>query len=440
MVTPGFDYVNVLWGIWRAGGVAVPLCLSHPPPSLRHVLVDTACSSVIASEAYIELLSPLCAELGIPLIIVESLNHSGKSSLPDVATERRAMILYTSGTTNVPKGVVTTHRNLNAQIRTLVNAWRWTDTDHVLCILPLHHVHGIVNVVCCSLWAGARCEFLPGFDKAEVIRIFLQGKVNVFMAVPTIYYKLVAGWENSTASKKHEISSVLRRFRLMVSGSAALPVSIMEKWEEISGHALLERYGMTELGMAISNPYVGPRRAGKVGVALEGVEVRLCDETTNEVAENEPGEIQVSGSNVFLEYWKQPEATRAAFTPDGWFKTGDIAVLEDGYYRILGRSSTDIIKSGGYKISALEIEEVLRRHPCISDCAVVGLEDDEWGEVVGAALVSGEKDLDLVQLTEWMKSQIPAYRVPRRFVRMNELPRNPMGKVTKNDVKKLFAL
>jgi malonyl-CoA/methylmalonyl-CoA synthetase len=194
---------------------------------------------------------------------------------------------------------------------------------------------------------------------------------------------------------------------------------------------------MTELGMAISNPYEGDRRAGFIGRPLEGVEVRLCDDKEKPVV-GEPGEIQVRGENVFLEYWRQPETTRQSFTPDGWFKTGDVAVIEDGYYRILGRSSVDIIKSGGYKISALEIEEVLRTHSSIADCAVVGLEDIEWGEMVAAALVLN-RTLEISTLSGWLKERIPAYRIPRKFLVITDLPRNAMGKVVKSEVKKLFA-
>jgi malonyl-CoA/methylmalonyl-CoA synthetase len=231
----------------------------------------------------------------------------------------------------------------------------------------------------------------------------------------------------------------MKKFRLMVSGSAALPVTVMEKWKIISGHTLLERYGMTEMGMAISNPYDSERKAGYVGLPLPGVQIRLADENNNDVAANEPGEILVKGANVFHEYWNKPEATKKEFTNDGWFKTGDVAIIEDGYYRIMGRNSVDIIKSGGYKISALEIEEVLRTHPAIKDCAVVGLENEEWGELVAAALVIKEDEtIDTAALNTWIRERMPAYRVPRKYVVIKELPRNAMGKVTKNDVKKLF--
>jgi malonyl-CoA/methylmalonyl-CoA synthetase len=227
-------------------------------------------------------------------------------------------------------------------------------------------------------------------------------------------------------------------FRLMVSGSAALPASVMERWKEVSGHTLLERYGMTEIGMAISNPYREDRRTGYIGSPLPGVEVRLVDEAFEAVALGTPGEIQVKGPGVFATYWGKAEATQKAFTEDGWFKTGDIAVIKNGFYRILGRDSIDIIKSGGYKISALEIEEVLRSHALIKDCAVVGIPNEEWGELVAAVLVI-ETTLELAELKDWLKERLPNYKSPKVYQILNELPRNAMGKVVKNELKPLFC-
>jgi malonyl-CoA/methylmalonyl-CoA synthetase len=228
------------------------------------------------------------------------------------------------------------------------------------------------------------------------------------------------------------------KFRLMVCGSAALPVSIMEKWRRISGQTLLERYGMTEIGMAISNPYDGERRAGFVGLALPGVSVRLVDENYQNTTGPESGEIIIKGANVFREYWNRPEATHNSFTDDDWFKTGDIAMVEDGYYRILGRNSVDIIKSGGYKISALEIEEALRDNELIIDCAVVGVPDEEWGELIVAAIITSQTDVDLSALNLWLRNKIAPYKTPRKYLLVDELPKNAMGKVVKNDVKNLF--
>ena len=438
MVDPGFNYVKVQWAIWRAGGIAVPLCLTHPLPSLQYVLEDTEASIMVVSTGYESLLKDFAATNNIRLIVLGSENWNSNIELPNVDAARAALILYTSGTTNKPKGVVLTHANLEAQMENLVQAWEWTAKDHTLCVLPLHHVHGIVNVVGCSLFAGATCAFIPSFSAEKIFALFLEGKINVFMAVPTIYYKLITYWEGLSATEQQRLHDAMKQFRLMVCGSAALPVSTMEKWETISGHVLLERYGMTEIGMALSNPYRGKRRAGHVGIALPNVEVRLVDENFESVAAGEQGEIQVRGGNVFREYWRRPEETKKEFTTDGWFKTGDVAVVDDGYYRIVGRSSVDIIKSGGYKISALEIEEVLREHRMIKDCAVAGIPDDEWGELVVAA-VEAVEGFDPTAVNTWIRERMPAYKTPKRYLVVDGLPRNAMGKVVKNDVKKLFT-
>lgn len=436
MVSPGFDYVAVQWGIWRAGGIAVPLCITYPFPSLRYVVEDTGAQIIVYGPEYAEILAPFRATEGLLMIEISEIPQAANAGLPEIGLDRAAMILYTSGTTSLPKGVLTTHANIQSQISTLVQAWEWTERDHTLCLLPLHHVHGIINVVSCALWSGATVQFLHPFDAARVFQVFLEGKINVFMAVPTIYFKLISYFESLDDGQKKSLSDCLPKFRLMVSGSAALPVSVMEKWQAISGHYLLERYGMTEIGMAISNPLHGQRKAGYIGMPLPGVHVRICDEDDNEIS-NQPGEIQIKGPSVFKEYWGKPEATEKSFTADGWFKTGDIAVVEDGYFRILGRDSIDIIKSGGYKISALEIEEILRTHPEVKDCAVVGVPDEEWGELVAAAVIA-DPGLDVKALNVWMREKMPAYKTPRQYRILSELPRNAMGKVTKNELKNLF--
>ena len=438
MVDPGFDYVKVQWAIWRAGGVAVPLCLTYPFPSLQYALEDTGATIIVASELYAGFFSDFAKERGVRLITVEQENSSASTiELPKVEDTRRAMILYTSGTTSLPKGVVTTHANIESQVTTLIKSWEWSEKDATICVLPLHHVHGIINVVCCSLYAGASCTIIPSFSAESIFKIFQSGLINVFMAVPTVYFKLIAHWETLNAEQKESFRNSCLYFRLMVCGSAALPVSILEKWRDISGHTLLERYGMTEIGMAISNPYEGERKAGYVGLALPSVDIRLVDEALQDVSIDQPGEILVKGPNVFLEYWKKPEATQNTFTNDGWFRTGDVAIQENGYYRIMGRNSVDIIKSGGYKISALEIEEVLRTHSSIADCAVVGIENEEWGELIVAAIVL-KTTIDTAKLDQWLRTQMASYKTPRKYLILDELPRNAMGKVVKNEVKALF--
>ena len=445
MVQPGFHYVATLWAIWIAGGVSVPLCITHPLPSLEYVLDDTQSSILVISKEFKEVLAPYLQKSYIRVIIIEEINDlqiGVPELLPQIEKQRNALILYTSGTTSKPKGVVTTHINIEAQISTLINAWEWSSNDRITCVLPLHHVHGIINVVGCSLWSGATCYFTAGFSPKLIFDLIEQGKLNVFMAVPTIYYKLIAYIETLAMNEQNLLRECMKKFRLMVCGSAALPVSVMEKWAQISGHKLLERYGMTELGMAIGNPYHGDRKAGYVGIPLPGVHIKLVDENYVQVEDQMPGEILVKGENVFKEYWQRPEATQATFTNDGWFKTGDIAVIENGYYRIMGRQSVDIIKSGGYKISALEIEEVLRTNEMIEDCAVVGIDDEEWGELIVAAIVLKDafsKDFNEKKLSDWIVNYIASYKKPTRYLVMNDLPRNAMGKVVKNDIKKMFV-
>ncbi len=294
------------------------------------------------------------------------------------------------------KGVVTTHANITAQIVSLVEAWEWSAEDRILLCLPLHHVHGIINVVSCALWSGAACGMLPRFDADAVWDRIAEGGLTLFMAVPTIYSKLITAWDAASPERRAELTQACGRLRLMVSGSAALPVSTLERWKEITGHTLLERYGMTEIGMALSNPLRGERMPGSVGTPLPNVEVQLVGESGKRVLPGTPGEIEVRGPGVFAEYWGRPEATRDAFR-DGWFRTGDSAVVENGRYRILGRTNVDILKTGGHKVSALEIEEAVREHPAVAECAVVGVPDPEWGERVAAAVVLNEGDvLDLV--------------------------------------------
>lgn len=437
MVNPGFDYVAVQWGIWRTGAMAVPLCLTYPLPSLVYVLEDAQVSQVVVSPEYAPLLRDYCVAAGILLHVVGECSLPEIVELPIVTPEHPALMLYTSGTTSNPKGVVLTHDNLNAQMEHLISAWQWTSSDHIICVLPLHHVHGVVNVVGCALYAGARLSFLPQFSPKELFRSFVEDGLTLFMAVPTIYYKLIAYWEGLPEAEQLALTVAMKKFRLMVCGSAALPVTTMEKWKRISGHTLLERYGMTEIGMAISNPYEGERRPGYIGEPLPGVEVRLVDEEEQPVPSGTMGEIHVRGRNVFRQYWRRPEQTEEAFTTQGWFTTGDMAVVENGYYRITGRSSVDIIKSGGYKLSALEIEEVLRTYPGIADVAVVGVPDDEWGEKVMAALVI-KHDVDLEAVNTWIRGLMAAYKTPKKYIVVDELPRNAMGKVVKNEVKPLF--
>ncbi|WP_414567596.1 acyl-CoA synthetase [Nostoc sp. CCY 9925] len=438
LIPPGFEYVATQWGIWRAGGIAVPLCISHPRPELEYTIANSRASILIAHPDFEDTLQAIAKAQNLRFILTSETLPSNVANLPEIDITRRALILYTSGTTGKPKGVVTTHENIQAQVTSLVTAWEWTSSDRILHVLPLHHIHGIVNILTCALWAGAECHMLSKFDAQVVWSRICDGDLTLFMAVPTIYVKLIAAWENAESGRQKNMSAGCKKMRLMVSGSAALPVQVLEKWQTISGHFLLERYGMTEIGMALSNSLHGERLSGYVGKPLPQVEVRLVDESGELVPLGTPGEIQVKGPTVFLEYWQNPQATAKAFQ-DGWFRTGDLAVVENGNYRILGRMSVDIIKTGGYKVSALEIEEVLRTHPDIQECAVVGVADIEWGERVCAALVlQGSQTLKLESLRSWAKEQLAVYKVPTQILIVEELPRNAMGKVTKPKVVELF--
>jgi malonyl-CoA/methylmalonyl-CoA synthetase len=439
-VPPGVGHIAVQWGIWRAGGVAVPLALSHPSAELEYVLRDAEPEAVIAEGEGEATCRALAAKLGSRfLTATEAMSGVPAAALREVDPSRRAMIVYTSGTTGRPKGVVSTHASITAQITALVGAWGWTSNDRTLLVLPLHHVHGIINVVGCALWSGATCEMLPAFDADATWDALASGRLTVFMAVPTIYRRLIAAYDAAAPARQRAMREAASRLRLMVSGSAALPIQTLERWREITGQTLLERYGMTEMGMALSNPLVGERRQGFVGTPLPGVEVRLVTAEGALVAEGTPGELEVRGPNLFHEYWRRPDATRDAFR-DGWFRTGDTAVLERGAYRLLGRSSVDILKTGGYKVSALEIEEALREHPAVAECAVVGVEDPEWGDRVCVAIESRDgAALTLDALKAWAKDRLAPYKVPRELRVVDALPRNAMGKVVKPDVAKLFA-
>jgi malonyl-CoA/methylmalonyl-CoA synthetase len=438
LVAPGFPWVAAQWGIWRAGGVAVPLPLNSTKPELEYLIDDTQASTLVFDAPAAPLLAPIAAARGIRALPYERLLAFQAVELPKINGERRAMILYTSGTTSRPKGVVTTHVNITAQIVSLVEAWEWSADDGILLCLPLHHVHGIINVVGCALWSGATCQMLPRFDANAVWDRIADGGITLFMAVPTVYAKLITAWDAASPARRGDLTQACARLRLMVSGSAALPVSTLQRWNEISGHTLLERYGMTEIGMALSNPLRGARVPGNVGTPLPRVEVQLVGENGKPVPPGTPGEIEVRGPGVFAEYWGNPDATCDAFR-EGWFRTGDTAVVENGRYRILGRTNVDILKTGGHKVSALEIEEALREHPAVAECAVVGVPDPEWGERVAAAVVLNRGDvLDLSSFRAWAKKLLAVHKVPSRLLVLDALPRNAVGKVMKHAVAALF--
>jgi malonyl-CoA/methylmalonyl-CoA synthetase len=279
---------------------------------------------------------------------------------------------------------------------------------------------------------------LPAFDAGEVVERLSNGDLTLYMAVPTIYHRLIAHLDQVTDQERARFREGVASLRLMVSGSAALPVPVLERWRELSGHTLLERYGMTEIGMGLSNPYRGERVPGSVGMPLPGVEVRLVDEQDQPVVGGQAGEIQVKGPTVFVEYWERPTETAEAFTFDDWFRTGDTAVIEEGRYRILGRTSVDILKTGGEKVSALEIEELLLSHDAVSEAAVVGIDDPEWGQRVVAVVVASSP-IESSELKDWLKARLAPHKVPKEIHFAETLPRNPMGKTIKPEVVEMVS-
>ncbi|XP_075795967.1 malonate--CoA ligase ACSF3, mitochondrial isoform X1 [Pelodiscus sinensis] len=466
------SYVIAQWASWMSGGIAVPLYRKHPVQELEYFIQDSQSSLVIAVEEYVRRITPSAEKLGIPVLPLNAAGAHDQSEeeLPSATDcpewkDRGAMIIYTSGTTGRPKGVLSTHRNVQAVVTGLVERWEWTKEDVILHVLPLHHLHGVINKLLCPLWVGATCVMLPEFNAQTVWETFLSPRVpriSVFMAVPTIYSKLMEHYDRHF-SQPH-VQDFVRamcqdNIRLMVSGSAALPVPVLERWKHITGHTLLERYGMTEVGMALSNPLHGVRVPGSVGTPLPGVEVRIAteslrrdgpsyaihaqgDERDTKVTpglDGKEGELFVKGPTVFREYWNRPEETKAAFTPDGWFKTGDTAVYKGGTYWIKGRTSVDIIKSGGYKISALEVERHLLAHPSIADVAVIGPPDVVWGQRVSAVVQLKEGELlSLEELRSWARDSMALYTVPAELLLVQEIPRNQMGKVNKKQLVEHF--
>lgn len=428
---PGLAWFAAVLGVWRAGAVVVPLRAGHPDAELLHPLVDAGVSVLLADPGSMDTARRLavdCAARPVPIPAAAV----GEPCDVELASGDDALIVYTSGTTGRPKGAVHTHGSIAAQITGMVDAWRWESADRTICVLPLDHVHGIVNASLTPLWVGATVEVAEGFDAVAVWERLSSGELTVFMAVPTVYARLIAVWEAADAVTRARWSDGAAGLRLMISGSAALPVSVLDRWRAISGHVLLERYGMTELGMVLGNS-LDRRVPGHVGGPFPGVEVRIDEDS---------GELLVRGANVFDRYWNRPDATAESFV-DGWFRTGDVAVDEgDDGIRLLGRASVDILKSGGEKVSALEIEEVFRTHPSVADCAVVGLPDEEWGQRVAMAWIvsEGSEAVDGVDLRRWGRERLAAAKVPVEYLLVDDLPRNALGKVTKPAVVDLFSV
>jgi malonyl-CoA/methylmalonyl-CoA synthetase len=438
LACPGLEYAAALWGIWRAGGIAVPVSPQQPPAEWAYVAADSLAACAMAGQAYAAQLAPVAVAAHARLVPCDPRARSAR--LPALDPSRAALMLYTSGTTSTPKGVVLTHANIQAQVECLVRAWEWEEGDRILHVLPLHHTHGVINALACALWSGAVCEMLPGFDARRTWAELASGRISVFMAVPSIYQRLLAAHQAASPDEQRRWADGARALRVAVSGSAPLPSTVFDQWQDLVGQPLLERYGTTETGMVLSNPLRGERHRGSVGVPLPGIDVRLVNPAGEDVADGEAGEVFVRGPGVFGSYWERTSATASAFAEGGWYRTGDVATRGATGFRILGRLSVDIIKTGGEKVSALEVEEMLRTHPDVLDCAVVGVPDPEWGERVAAVLVmKPDRSLTLDELRTWARSRAAAWKIPTRITAVADLPRNTMGKVTKVRLAELFA-
>ena len=387
------ELIDLYLACIKLGAIFVPINVMYRDREVQHILRD--------ADPKLFLTSPLEA--------------SGAGSRPAILNaDHPAAIVYTSGTTGASKGAILTHNNFAANALNLLTCWQITDRDRFLLALPLFHVHALGNGLHCWLISGCRMRLLERFEHQTATEQFLDFKPTLFFGVPTIYVRLL---ETDILVAK-QIGSAMRLF---VSGSAPLPAQILEGFRNLFGHTILERYGMTETFMNISNPYIGERRPGSVGLPLPGVSVKL----------SESGEVLLKGPNIFPGYWNRPDATRDAFTEDGWFKTGDIATRsEDGYYTLSGRKS-DLIISGGFNIYPREIEEFLMEQPEVAEAAVVGEPGRVRGEIPVAYIVFREK-CDFETLEARCREHLSSFKVPKRFERIDQLPKNALGKVQKH--------
>ncbi|KAJ3191938.1 hypothetical protein HK101_007259 [Irineochytrium annulatum] len=447
------------WSAWSSGAIAVPLCSSHTAKELAHVVGDSQPEVALYSSEYTKRIQEVTEELakaGVKSrtrwVLVDEMKPDEERKVVNVKEtavdmNSGAFLCYTSGTTGLPKGVLWTHANLAHQISSLQQAWAWTKSDRIELHLPLHHVHGNINVLTCAMASGATVETYRGrFDPVMTWERWINagryGALTLSMAVPTLYAKLAAVHKGMPKEVQEKATASCKQFRLMVSGSASLPAPQFTRWKEVSGQDLLERYGMTEVGMALGNPLNGKRVPGSVGFPFPGVEARIVGDDGEEVAAGEAGALQIKGPGVFKCYWGKEQETRKNFTEDGWFVTGDVARRDDsGRYWLMGRASADIIKTGGHKMSAIVVErEILGCDKVVADVAVVGVPDEEWGERVGAVVVlakgcgEGWKE----EVRSYLKKRVAGWEVPTVWKVVEEMPRNAMGKVNKKELVKIF--
>lgn len=432
------EFLFAYLGTLMAGGTVVLVNTQYKQTELRHILGDSGARLCVTD-------APQSAELArvrddVPALEavvalgadLDRFVAEGAGTIMQVDDGRPspddpAVIGYTSGTTGRSKGAVLLHRNLAANARAIVEAWRWLSDDRLLIALPLFHVHGLLVGFSGTLTAGAGCELHRRFDAQAVLGRLASGELTMFFGVPTMYARLIDALEARGAA-----DAALRRMRLFVSGSAALSPQLFEAFERLTGHRILERYGMTETIMNLTNPYEGERRPGTVGQPFPGQEARVVDVRTRAPLPAEAiGEIEVRGPHVFAGYLNRPDATGESFSGDGWFRTGDLGkVSADGYFTITGRAR-ELIITGGYNVYPREVEEVLARCPGVVEVAVFGRPDREFGEIVCAAIVP-RGDLTPEAVVAFCRDQLASYKKPRSIVLVDALPRNAMGKVQKH--------
>ncbi|MDE2377886.1 malonyl-CoA synthase [Bradyrhizobium sp.] len=418
----------------RAGAVYLPLNTAYTLNELDYFITDAEPSLVVCDPAKAEGLAAIAAKVKAK---VETLDAGGKGSLTEAADMAKsdfttvpranddlAAILYTSGTTGRSKGAMLTHDNLASNSLTLVDYWRFTEKDVLIHALPIYHTHGLFVATNVTLFARASMIFLPRLDPDLIIK--LMARATVLMGVPTFYTRLL---QNPALSRE-----TTRHMRLFVSGSAPLLADTHREWSARTGHAVLERYGMTETNMNTSNPYDGERVPGAVGFPLPGVSARVTDpETGKELARDEIGMIEVKGPNVFKGYWRMPEKTKAEFRPDGFFITGDLGKIDHkGYVHILGRGK-DLVISGGFNVYPKEIESEIDAMPGVVESAVIGVPHADFGEGVTAVLVRQPgASVDEASVLKALDGRLAKFKMPKRVFVVDELPRNTMGKVQKN--------
>jgi malonyl-CoA/methylmalonyl-CoA synthetase len=425
----------------RAGHVFLPLNTDYQKGEIAYFIEDAEPAVVVCMPSRLADVSAIAAGLGSTHVF--TLSDDGSGSLIDAAAPHAddfstvacepsslAAVLYTSGTTGRSKGAMLSHANLASNALTLHTVWRWRQDDVLLHALPIFHVHGLFVAIHGALLSGSKMIWLPRFDAKEVVR-HLPG-ATVFMGVPTMYVRLLdePAFDNTAAAG----------MRLFISGSAPLLAETFRQFETRTGQRILERYGMSETVMLTSNPYEGHRAAGTVGLPLPDVAVRVVDDAGKPCACDEVGGVEVRGPNVFGGYWRMPEKTREEFTQDGWFKTGDVGRFDvQGYLTIVGRSK-DLIISGGYNVYPKEVESYLDDMPGVVESAVIGVPDRDFGEAVTAVVVAqAGAQLDGASMIATLKSLIASYKVPKRIHIVDELPRNAMGKVQKNELRKQYS-